>query len=64
MVSPIPWWPIEWKLVVSALTAILLYVYVRGGTLNPDTSPSTHTTAVLGVEVEFSGVSAGLQRSS
>jgi len=31
MVSPIPWWPIEWKLVVSALTAILLYAYVRGG---------------------------------
>jgi uncharacterized membrane protein SpoIIM required for sporulation/uncharacterized RDD family membrane protein YckC len=30
MVSPIPWWPIEWKLVVSALTAILLYAYVRG----------------------------------
>jgi uncharacterized membrane protein SpoIIM required for sporulation/uncharacterized RDD family membrane protein YckC len=30
MVSPIPWWPLEWKLVVSALTAILLYAYVRG----------------------------------
>ena len=33
MVSPIPWWPIEWKLVVSALTAILLYAYVRGATV-------------------------------
>ena len=52
MVSPIPWWPIEWKLVVSALTAILLYGYVRGGTLSPDTSPSTPTTAVLRVEVK------------
>lgn len=31
MVSPIPWWPIEWKLSVSALTAILLYAYLRGG---------------------------------
>jgi uncharacterized membrane protein SpoIIM required for sporulation len=31
MVSPIPWWPIELKLVVSALTAILLYAYLRGG---------------------------------
>jgi uncharacterized membrane protein SpoIIM required for sporulation/uncharacterized RDD family membrane protein YckC len=31
MVSPIPWWPIEWKLVVSALTAILMYAYLRGG---------------------------------
>ena len=30
MVSPIPWWPIEWKLSVSALTAIFLYAYVRG----------------------------------
>ncbi len=30
-VSPIPWWPIEWKLVVSALTAILLYAYIRAG---------------------------------
>ncbi len=31
MVSPIPWWPIELKLVVSALTAILMYAYLRGG---------------------------------
>ncbi len=30
MVSPIPWWPLEWKLGVSALTAIFLYAYVRG----------------------------------
>lgn len=29
-VSPIPYWPIEWKLSVSGLTAILLYAYVRG----------------------------------
>ena len=32
MVSPIPWWPLEWKLGVSALTAIFLYAYVRGVT--------------------------------
>jgi len=31
-VSPIPWWPLEWKLAVSALTAILLYAYIRGAT--------------------------------
>jgi uncharacterized membrane protein SpoIIM required for sporulation len=31
MVSPIPWWPIEWKLSVSALTAIFLYAYIRSG---------------------------------
>ena len=30
-VSPIPWWPIEWKLTISVLTAILLYAYLRGG---------------------------------
>lgn len=35
MVSPIPYWPIEWKLVVSALTAIMMYVYLRGGAGSP-----------------------------
>jgi uncharacterized membrane protein SpoIIM required for sporulation/uncharacterized RDD family membrane protein YckC len=42
MVSPIPWWPIEWKLSVSALTAILLYVYVRGGS-GPEAAATTAT---------------------
>lgn len=31
LVSPIPWWPLELKLVVSALTAVLLWVYLRLG---------------------------------
>ena len=31
LVSPIPYWPFEWKLSVSAVTALLLYVYLRGG---------------------------------
>jgi uncharacterized membrane protein SpoIIM required for sporulation len=38
MVSPIAWWPVEWKLVVSALTAILLYAYIRGGAGAPAAS--------------------------
>ncbi len=29
-VSPIPYWPIEWKLAVSGVTAVMLYVYIRG----------------------------------
>ncbi|MEO7085816.1 MAG: stage II sporulation protein M [Gemmatimonadaceae bacterium] len=31
MVSPIPYWPVELKLIVSAVTALLLYAYLRGG---------------------------------
>ncbi len=31
-ISPIPWWPLELKLIVSAVTAVLLYLYVRQGT--------------------------------
>ncbi|MFN0099558.1 MAG: stage II sporulation protein M, partial [Gemmatimonadaceae bacterium] len=30
-VSPIPWWPLELKLIVSAGTGVLLYVYLRQG---------------------------------
>jgi uncharacterized membrane protein SpoIIM required for sporulation/uncharacterized RDD family membrane protein YckC len=31
MVSPIPYWPVELKLIVSAITALLLFAYLRGG---------------------------------
>jgi uncharacterized membrane protein SpoIIM required for sporulation len=31
LVSPIPYWPLSLKLIVSALTAIAMYVYLRGG---------------------------------
>lgn len=31
MVSPIPYWPLALKLVVSALTAVAMVVYLRGG---------------------------------
>ena len=30
-ISPIPWWPLEVKLAVSAVTALLFYVYLRQG---------------------------------
>lgn len=30
LVSPIPYWPLSLKLIVSALTAIAMYVYLRG----------------------------------
>ena len=30
-ISPIPWWPLEIKLAVSAVTALLLYAYLRQG---------------------------------
>ena len=40
-VSPIPWWPLELKLMVSAVTALLLYAYLRqGGTLRARPVPS------------------------
>jgi uncharacterized membrane protein SpoIIM required for sporulation/uncharacterized RDD family membrane protein YckC len=31
MVSPIPYWPLSLKLIVSAMTLVLLVVYLRGG---------------------------------
>jgi uncharacterized membrane protein SpoIIM required for sporulation/uncharacterized RDD family membrane protein YckC len=40
-VSPIPWWPLEWKLALSALTAVFLYVYLRGGAGRATALPAT-----------------------
>jgi uncharacterized membrane protein SpoIIM required for sporulation len=31
LISPIPYWPLEWKLIVSIITALVLYLYLRGG---------------------------------
>jgi hypothetical protein len=31
MVSPIPYWPLSLKLIVSAMTLVLLVAYLRGG---------------------------------
>ena len=30
MVSPIPWWPLSLKLIVSAMTFVLMVAYLRG----------------------------------
>jgi uncharacterized membrane protein SpoIIM required for sporulation len=34
MVSPIPYWPLSLKLIVAAFTAILIYLYLRGGVVS------------------------------
>lgn len=40
LVSPIPWWPLEAKLAVSGCTTVLLYLYLRSGTVGaPVTAP-------------------------
>jgi uncharacterized membrane protein SpoIIM required for sporulation len=40
-ISPIPWWPLELKLIVSAVTALLLFVYIRqGGVVRSPRAPS------------------------
>jgi uncharacterized membrane protein SpoIIM required for sporulation/uncharacterized RDD family membrane protein YckC len=30
LISPIPYWPLEWKLAVAGVTALLLSLYIRG----------------------------------
>jgi uncharacterized membrane protein SpoIIM required for sporulation len=35
LISPIPYWPLEWKLSVSVTTAALFYLYLRLGTSRP-----------------------------
>ena len=40
LISPIPWWPLEGKLAVSGVTAVLLVVWLRAGrTTPPSRSP-------------------------
>ena len=35
LISPIPHWPLQFKLMVAAVTALLLYLYLRGGSTRP-----------------------------
>jgi uncharacterized membrane protein SpoIIM required for sporulation len=35
MISPIPYWPISLKVIVSAITLVLLVAYLRGGLQQP-----------------------------
>jgi uncharacterized membrane protein SpoIIM required for sporulation/uncharacterized RDD family membrane protein YckC len=52
MVSPIPYWPLSLKLIVSAFTAIAMYVYLRGGagTPPPGQTPERASTDVLSLD--------------
>ena len=53
-VSPIEWWPLEWKLSVSALTLMFLILYLRGGidrrqsATEPEQAPALALGAVGG----------------
>lgn len=49
LVSPIPYWPIQWKLSVSAVTAMLLYLYLRGGPARFESEVVTTEPDVLGL---------------
>ncbi|MGH7618350.1 MAG: stage II sporulation protein M, partial [Gemmatimonadaceae bacterium] len=51
MVSPIPYWPLSLKLVVSAFTVVLMWIYLRGGVGQPatDAVPSRRLTPASGV---------------
>lgn len=45
MVSPIPWWPLSLKLIVSAMTLVLLVAYLRGGARRAPVESSRDTVA-------------------
>ena len=47
-ISPIEWWPLEWKASVSVLTAVALWFYLRGGraAARPEVAPHPAAPAV------------------
>ena len=47
LVSPIPYWPLSWKFSVSAITALLLYAYLRLGTSHPVELPADQPTSMF-----------------
>ena len=58
LISPIPYWPFEWKLSVSAVTALVLYLYLRQGTFGrsdvgmfgrTSPPPNVPTSRILGL---------------
>jgi membrane protein implicated in regulation of membrane protease activity len=49
LVSPIPYWPLEWKLSVSAVTAALLYLFLRSGAKRTVTITETPEQDLLGL---------------
>jgi len=47
LISPIPWWPLEWKLFVALVTALLLVLYLtrgRGGDVDAVTEENAWLT--------------------
>jgi hypothetical protein len=58
LVSPIPYWPLSLKLIVSALTAIGMYVYLRGGA---GASPAPAPRPIEDDDVLSLAASAGTQ---
>lgn len=47
LVSPIPWWPLSLKLIVSAMTLVLLVAYLRGGVRHPSAVPAPDATDLV-----------------
>lgn len=46
LISPIPWWPLEWKLFVALVTGLLIVLYLtRGRGAGPDTAEENAYTA-------------------
>ena len=44
LVSPIPWWPLSLKLIVSAMTLVLLVAYLRGGVRSASVASTSATS--------------------
>ena len=56
MVSPIPYWPLSLKLVVAAFTAVLMYVFLRGGAAPAPVPPEQPTPVVDVLSLDATGV--------
>jgi uncharacterized membrane protein SpoIIM required for sporulation/uncharacterized RDD family membrane protein YckC len=56
LVSPIPYWPLQWKLSVSAVTALLFYLYLRGGSVQLKSEAEKTEPDFLGLGAGKSGV--------
>jgi uncharacterized membrane protein SpoIIM required for sporulation/uncharacterized RDD family membrane protein YckC len=57
LVSPIPWWPLSLKLIVSAMTLVLLVAYLRGGVRR---TPAPVTPDAAGLVILRSGATKDL----
>jgi uncharacterized membrane protein SpoIIM required for sporulation/uncharacterized RDD family membrane protein YckC len=62
LISPIPYWPLQLKLIVSGLTAVLMYLYRRGGSARhrPAADPRHAPAELLGLGAQLSGTGDGV----